>query len=216
MLRRAQHERKILNLINSISVRPELCRRVNVVFQQNQYSCLTLVSHRLSFPYWIASKIISESIRNEPVDKSNPALGGCNSAFNSFLKRDSNEDLKLSIIGPEAERSASAVTARDELDDPIKETNLARLFSSAAQSLSASLISASRSAVLFSFRCNIVSVCYMNVSGFSAIRSRCGQCAMAFLSTQPWQRASSASKARGTSQQVNGFKVLRVNSFERK
>ena len=32
MLRRAQHERKIVNAINLIPVRPELCRRVNEGF----------------------------------------------------------------------------------------------------------------------------------------------------------------------------------------
>ena len=41
MLRRAQHERKNLNLINSISVRPELCRRVNAVFLQNLSGTMT-------------------------------------------------------------------------------------------------------------------------------------------------------------------------------
>jgi len=42
MLRRAQHERKIFDTFSVIPVRPEQCRRVNGVLQQNHEMKCTL------------------------------------------------------------------------------------------------------------------------------------------------------------------------------
>jgi len=56
MLRQAQHERKVLNVFNSLSVRPEPCRKLTGVFQQNHICINLLISQLLSsLPITIAS-----------------------------------------------------------------------------------------------------------------------------------------------------------------